>query len=83
MLWRATLPLESSTTEYSVCATDLAGNEKCEARPMIAADAGVDAPTTTPPGDDDGGCCSSTRDASGSLLLALLTLVGIRRRRSR
>lgn len=85
MMWRAELPLEPSTTEYQVCATDRAGNEKCEARPMAGTDAGVDAPPGTTPGDDDGGCCSTTqgRDARGSLVLALLTFVGIRRRRSR
>ena len=83
MMWRAELPLEPSTTEYQVCATDRAGNEKCESRPMAGADAGVDAPTGTTPGDDDGGCCSSSRDARGSVLLALITLAGIRRRRSR
>lgn len=83
MMWRATLPLEPSTTEYSVCATDLAGNEKCESRSMAAGDAGVDAPGGTNPPGGDGGCCSSSRDARGSLLLALLTLAGIRRRRSR
>lgn len=83
MMWRGQLPIEPHSTEYQVCATDRAGNEKCETRTMAAADAGVDAPTGMTPGDDDGGCCSSTRDARGSLLLALLTLVGIRRRRAR
>jgi hypothetical protein len=83
MMWRAELPLEPSTTEYQVCATDRAGNEKCEGPASTAGDAGVDAPPGTTPGDDDGGCCSSSRDARGSFVLALLTLAGIRRRRAR
>jgi hypothetical protein len=82
MMWRAELPLEPSTTTYQVCATDRAGNEKCESNAMPGADAGVDTPPGTTPGDDDGGCCSSSRDARGSLVLALITLAGIRRRRS-
>lgn len=83
MMWRATLPLEPSTAEYSVCATDLAGNEKCEPRSMAAGDAGVGGDAGFFDKTPDGGCCSSSRDARGSLVLALLTLVGIRRRRSR
>jgi hypothetical protein len=83
MMWRAELPLEPSTTAYQVCATDRAGNEKCESNAMAGTDAGVDTPPGTTPGDDDGGCCSSTRDGRGSLVLALLTFAGIRRRRAR
>lgn len=77
MMWRAELPLEPSTTEYQVCATDRAGNEKCESNVMAGADAGVDTPPGTTPGDDDGGCCSSSRDARGSFLLALVTFAAI------
>jgi hypothetical protein len=82
MMWRGALSLEDGTpVGYQVCATDLAGNEGCGAYGIFGVDAGVGGDAGTNPPGDNGGCCSSTRDASGSLVLAFVTLAGIVRRR--
>lgn len=81
MMWVGTYPLEPRNTAYQVCATDRAGNEKCQSL-ASSADAGVGGDAGTTPPADGGGCCScnSTHDPRGSLLLALLVSARILRR---
>lgn len=49
--------------------------------PMLGADGGMDPPGTMPPDGSDGGCCQTPRDVRGSLALAVLVALGLRRRR--
>lgn len=84
MLWRASFPLEPTTTIFEVCATDRRGNQACASN-MTGGEVidSVDAGGVTP-GNGGGGCCDTGSEPRGSLVLVLLTAAaGSRRRRAR
>jgi hypothetical protein len=82
MLWRATIPIEATSTTYTVCATDRQGNKGCADNAAASGDAGVggDAGDVHPPGGSGGGYCEATSDPRGSLLLVALVLFSARSR---